>query len=259
MTQHDDLLTLWPLAAAALLVLARALGATASGCGLPGLDVRTRIAAGLALAVVAGPVVGPSLAGRVPLDPIGLGLAVGAEAAIGLGLGLAMGLIVSAARQAGDLIGLQAGFSPIALLDPLDADAAGATPLGQLHAWLAVAAFVGLGGPIAGVEGLIGSYEALPAAAWRPDAAGASPLLERAGEAMGLALRAAAPGVLALLAAGVALNLLSRAGAGLGLLSVTMPARWALGILAAMATLGLAASLYAAGWAQLLLPGVKGP
>jgi flagellar biosynthesis protein FliR len=256
-----DLTSLLPLAAAASLVLSRALGATATGCGLPGLDVRVRVGVGLALALIVGPVVGPSLASRVPMDPIGLGLAVAAEAAIGLGLGLATGLIVSAARQAGDLIGVQAGLSPMVLLDPLDPEAAGSTSLGQLHGWLALVAFVALGGPVAGVDGLIGSYHALPAAAWRPDPSGLSPLLERMGEAVGLAVRAASPGVLALLAAGVVMTLLGRAGAGMGLLALALPVRWGVGVGATILTLGVAASLYGDAWARFLLglSGGSGP
>ena len=65
----------------------------------------------------------------------------------GAALGWSAALIVAGARQAGELVGLQAGLSPAALLDPEAAEEL--TPLGHLYGLVALAVFLALDGPLA--------------------------------------------------------------------------------------------------------------
>ena len=122
---------------------------------------------------------------------------------------MAAGLVVAAARLAGEVVGFQAGLSPAALLDP-DAGA-GMTPTGHLYGLIALATFVALDGPLRLLGALAESYRA-----WPPGAVGLS--AEAVVRAFGqvdlmleLALRAAAPAGLALALAGAALGFLGRA------------------------------------------------
>ncbi len=102
----------------AILVLARTLGlvATAPVLAAPGLEPRFRLLLAVALAALIAPVVGPSMA--VQTDVSAIAVACLGEAVIGAALGWAAGLVIAGARQAGEVVGAQAGLSTAALFDP---------------------------------------------------------------------------------------------------------------------------------------------
>ncbi len=162
------------------------------------------------------------------------------EAIIGAALGATAALVVAGARQAGEIVGAQAGLSPASLLDPDAGD--GLNVLGHLYGWVALGVFLSLNGPTELVRGVAASYA---------DPAGRrAARLARRGEltdglcaavarALALALRAACPPALALLVAGLALGLLGRAAPSLQLVSLSLPVRTALGLI--LAALGLVA------------------
>ena len=147
-----------------MLVLARVLGLawTAPALATPGLGGRFRLALAVLLCAVVLPVVGPSLAAAAPApaDWAAVGRACLVEGLVGAALGWSAALIVAGARQAGELVGLQAGLSPAALLDPEAAEEL--TPLGHLYGLVALAVFLALDGPLALVNGLVESYRVLP-------------------------------------------------------------------------------------------------
>src|SRR5512143_2437207 len=100
----------------AWLVLLRVAGlaATAPGWGAVALGGRLRLALAVLVTAIVLPVVGPGLPrfeGLPALAWAGLG-----EAATGAAMGLVLGLVVAAARQAGELIGTPAGLAPALLL-----------------------------------------------------------------------------------------------------------------------------------------------
>src|SRR5689334_3940839 len=124
-------------AAASALVLARVGGLTwtAPALATPGLDGRLRAMLAVLLAAVLMPVVGPGLA--VPGGWTALGRACVVEALVGAALGWSAALVVAGARQAGEVVGAQAGLSAAALFDPEAGDEL--TPLGHLYGLVALA------------------------------------------------------------------------------------------------------------------------
>ena len=244
-------------------VLARASGVawTAPGFGamLPGLGWRIRVGMAVLLAASLGPIVAPGLeAGG--LSTAGLVGAMVVEAAVGAALGLAAGLVVSAARQAGEIVGTQAGLAPAALLAP-EADGGPMTPLGHLYGLLALATFAALDGPLRLVSALAESYRAVPAGGgWVGGGEGAgfdgpaavaalaSEGFTRVGWALSLAVRAAAPVGLALVLVGLVLSWISRRGPTSPAGALAWPARSAAGVALAMLGLGGLAALLADAW-----------
>ena len=237
-----------------MLVLARVGGLawTAPALATPGLGWRVRLPLAVLLSAVLLPVVGPLIA--APDGLAALGRACLIEALVGAALGWSAGLIVAGARQAGEIIGAQAGLSPAAFLDPEAGEEM--TPLGHLYGLIALAVFLALDGPLVLVRGVVESYRVLPPGQAILTEETARLAFGRVGEALGLALRLAAPTALGLTLAGVALGLLGRAAPSLPLIALSLPIRWGLGLVLVLAgLLTLTATLAAAwhGW-----PGIGG-
>lgn len=233
------------------LVLARVLGLLwpLTSWGIAALDPRVRLLLALTGAGLLTPTLGPLASSAVSSDAglVGLALLGLGELARGLGLGVSAALLVAAARQGGELIGLAAGLSP--QIDPgpptgLTASAAGPdeplTPSGALFTGLALFAFLALDGPLLILLALADTYRAFPSseplgvsspALWSAlssDLLGT--LADGIGRAMALSLRLAAPFVLPLILAQIVLLLLTRAGPAAPWASVSWPLRIVLGI-----------------------------
>jgi flagellar biosynthetic protein FliR len=228
-----------------VLVLARVSGLcwTAPALATPGLGGRGRLILSIALTALIAPVVGREL--TLPTGPWALGLACVFEVVIGAGLGWAGSLVIAGARQAGEVVGSQAGLSPAALFDPEAGD--GLTPLAHLYGLVALGVFLALDGPTQLVLALAESYRVVPPGGEAPSAEVASWAFGQVARALELALRASAPPALALTLAGLALGLLGRAAPSLQLVSLSLPARTLIGLaLAALGLVALAATLGAA-------------
>jgi len=228
------------------LVLARASGLawTAPGLSTPGLGFRPRLLLAATLTALLAPLVAPDMTAPPGLGPLAAACLV--EVAIGSALGWAGAMVIAGARQAGEIVGGQAGLSPAALFDPEAGD--GMTPMGHLYGLVALGVFLALGGPTELVRALAESYKLVPAGGAAPSAAGVAEwAFGRVGQALTLALHASAPPALALTLAGLALGLLGRAAPSLQLVSLSLPARTLLGLtLAAVGLAALAATLGAA-------------
>lgn len=251
----ETLARLVPVAAPLGLVLSRCLGLcwTAPALGSPALGPRMRLAFAGALAVLLLPVVAADLP-RI-WSPLGLAAACGVELAVGAILGWSAGLVIVGARQAGEVVGIQAGLSPAALLDP--EAAAEMTATGHLYGLVALAVFLTLDGPLELTRALAESFRAIPAGGTVVSAEVATRLCGRVGWALALALRAAAPAGVALAVAGLALGLLGRAAASLSPLTLALPIRLLLGLVLVLVGLaGLAATL-AGAW-RGVFPGSVG-
>jgi flagellar biosynthesis protein FliR len=231
---------------AAALVLARASGlaATAPAWGTPGMGWRLRLALAALLAAALAPVVGPGLG--VPAGGVALGWAMLVELAVGGALGMSAALVVAGARQAGEVVGGQCGLSAAALFDPEAGE--GMTALGHLYGLVALGTFLALDGPLRLAGALVESYRVIPAGglALSPELAGQA--FGRVGQALDLAVRAAAPAALALAAAGIALGLLGRAAPALQLLSLALPIRAAVGLVLALLGLATLVATLATAW-----------
>ncbi|WZO99203.1 flagellar biosynthetic protein FliR [Isosphaeraceae bacterium EP7] len=232
----------WPVA----LVAARLFGlaSVAPALGTPGLGARMRLILAGLLGLSLAPAVlraGALSAEALPWPGLPAGVtSLLAEVVTGGALGLSAALIVAGARQAGEIVGFQAGLSPAALFDPEAGD--WLTPLGHLYGAVAVATFLALDGPWVLVKSVIESYQVVPL--------GGLPLTEhlaawafaRVGDALSLAIRAAAPPALAIALAGFAVGLLGRAAPSLQLVALALPVRFLVGLL----TVGLGVATLAA-------------
>src|SRR5262245_14653409 len=230
------------------LVLARLLGLawTAPALTAPGLGGRFRLVLAALLCALVLPVVGPSLTLTLPPGWAGVGQACLVEGLVGSGLGWSAALIVAGARQAGELVGLQAGLSPAALLDPDAGEEL--TPLGHLYALVALAVFLALDGPLVLVRALVESYRVLPVGEVFLSEATARQAFGQVGEALKLVLRAAAPTALALALAGISLGLLGRAAPSLPLVALSLPVRFVVGLVLAVVGMAALAATLASAW-----------
>ena len=240
----SDLQTLLPILAPAVLLLARVLGlcATAPGWSTPGLSWPLRVLGAGWMAAAVWPLVGPSMI--VPQGNM-LGWMVLGELIAGATLGLTAGLIIAGARQAGEVVGMQAGLSPAALFDPEVGDEL--TPMGHLYGLIAGAVFLSLDGPLALVRGLAESYQT-----WPPGGLGQAEAVNeafaRVAQALALAVRAASPAALALTLAGIAIGLLGRAAPSLPLVALSMPIRFGVGLVIILASVGTLVATLASAW-----------
>jgi flagellar biosynthesis protein FliR len=231
------------------LVLARALGLACLGPGLStsALSWRLRLALSVLLTAVLIPAVGPTIA--VPRGMAALAQAFLAELLVGAALGWTAALVVAGARQAGEIVGAQAGLSPAALLDPAVGDEL--TPFGHLYGLVALGTFLILDGPLALVGALVESYRVVPAGKLPMTVETATWAFGQVGEALGLALRIAAPLAAALLMAGVALGLLARAVPMLPFLTLAMPVRAVVGLTLLLLGLATLVGTLTSAWTEL--------
>ena len=228
-----DLVPLDPLWIAAhapvwVVVLARVSGAcmTAPVTVVPGVAWHMRILLSLMLGGVLVPVLEPMI-GSLPNGPHVAWLVV-MELLVGGLLGLSAGLIVAAARQAGDLVAAQAGLSASAFFDPETGEEL--TPLGHLYGLIALAVFLAMEGPLVLVGALVESYRAVPAGGPGLNESTVSQVFAQVGGALVLALRAAAPVAIALVVAGLILGWIGRLAPAVPFLALSLPVRSMLGI-----------------------------
>jgi flagellar biosynthetic protein FliR len=229
-----------------ILVLARTLGlvATAPSLAAPGLEPRFRLLLAVALAALIAPVVGPSMA--VQTDIPAIAVACLGEALVGAALGWAAGLVIAGARQAGEVVGAQAGLSTAALFDPDAGD--GMTPMGHLYGLIALGVFLALDGPLMLVRALVESYEVMPAGGLGMSSEMADIAFGHVGRALALAVRASAPVAIAMTLAGVALGLVARAAPSLPMATMALPVRYALGLVLAILGAAALAGTLATAW-----------
>lgn len=243
-------LTAWIVTHAGVLALAFArasgLAWTAPGLATPGLGVRFRLLLGGLLGLTLAPALPGGMTAQSPVGWPAVGAACLGEVLVGAALGWSAGLVVAGARQAGELVGAQAGFAPAALFDPEAGDEM--TALGHLYGLVALGIFLALDGPLALVGALVDSYHVLPAGGGGLTEETAALAFGRVGQALALSLRAAAPAALALALAGLALGLLGRAAPSLQLLALAMPVRAALGLLLVLLGLAALAATVAEAW-----------
>ncbi len=249
------------------IVLVRSLGLvmTAPNWGVAGVSTKVRLVLALGLAATLAPNI------SIPANPEGLpGWAslLAIELAIGTAMGLSAALVISGARQAGELVALHAGLAPASLFEIHPDKGLGPvelgegtdsvlTPLGHLHGLIAIAVFVSLDGPLILVRALARSFISVPPGHTLNTSSGQITFsslellrdaFSRAGTTLGLALQAAAPAGVALLLSGLVLAWLSRSGAGRPLSGLDWPARVGLGLVVSAVSVGTLATTLAAAW-----------
>ena len=233
-----------------MLVLARVAGIAWTAPAWSTAGMGWRIRAGLCGMVTMAVVPAAKLEWTQSRDVWGILHVIPAEVGVGAILGLTAALLVAAARQAGELVGMQAGLSPAALFDPDIGDEL--NPLGHLYGIVAMGAFLAMDGPLKLVGSLIKSYEAIPAGGWELSVESVDDAFGRVGWGLSLAVKAAAPAALALVLAGVALGLLGRAAPSLQMMSLALPIRVAVGMVVVFFGIMAIAGMLATSWAEIL-------
>ncbi|QDV38684.1 flagellar biosynthetic protein FliR [Tautonia plasticadhaerens] len=247
--------------AAFLLVLSRSVGlvwALAWLAGGAGAGLRVRLAASAVIAAAVSPLVGDDV--PTSSDPLALGGLALYEAMAGAVLGIGAGLIAAAARLAGEVIGAQAGLSAAASIAPgPGAEDGPEPPLATLGGLVALATFAALDGPFRLMIALAGSYRIGPAGGVGVVGVTGEASLRSAfamvSQAIGLALRLAAPIALALLVAQVAVGLLARSAPALSSFSAWLPVRLGIGLLLTLLGVAGMASALASAWSATLPAG----
>jgi flagellar biosynthesis protein FliR len=236
-------------AVAAALVFSRAAGIawTAPALGTPGLEGRFRLILAALLAFVLAPAV-VTMGAALDLALPALGAACVVEVIVGAALGWSSGLFIAGARQAGELVSLQAGFSAAALFDPEVGDELSA--LGCLYGLVALAVFLALDGPVSLVRGVVESYHVIPPGLGTISEATVGLAFGRVGEALALALCAAAPVALAQSLASVGLGLIGRAAPSLPLVALSIPVRAWLGLVLVFLSLVTLVATLSAAWVE---------
>jgi len=216
------------LVMAALLVGLRVGGLMLSAPFLssPGIPIPQKAGLTLALTALLYPV-----SGRLALAPDQIGWAemAIAETALGLLLGLAAQFVVEAAQVAGQLLGFQAGYSLVTLLDPqTQAD----TPvMSTFFELLALLLFLQLGVDHWLLRALAASFAYLPAGAALARLQAGASLLETAGGIWLLGMQLAAPVVAATLVVDVGLGFLAKASPQMPILFIGLSIKTLLSLL----------------------------
>ncbi len=232
----------------AILVVARSIGLawTAPALASPGLEWRFRLVLGALFGLVLVPAVNANAQDVVDLQFSQLGPSCMGEVLLGAGLGWSAALVVAGARQAGELVGAQGGFSASSLLDPESGDEL--NTIGHLYGLVALAIFVSLDGPLALVRGLVESFRVVAPGSGLLTVQTAELAFSQVGEALALALRSAAPAALAIALAGMAIGFLGRAAPSLQLLALAMPIRAALALFLVFIGLVTLAGTFGSAW-----------
>jgi flagellar biosynthetic protein FliR len=165
---------------------------------------------------------------------LGLGVALGREAALGAIFGFAFGLVLVPARVAGEYIGQEMGLSMASLADPMAESQSGL--MGQVFEMLGVLIFFGLDGHHVFLAALHGSFARVPVGGCM----GAVPvgaLVAGVASAEEWGLLLAAPLAVCLFITSVVLALMARAAPQLNILSVGFGLRLAVGLVAVLVLL----------------------
>ncbi len=185
------------------------------------------VKAGLTLAITAllYPVVGVV---GIQASPVGWARAVITETVIGLMLGMTMQFIFDAAQFAGQVIGVQTGFSLITILDPqTQAD----TPvLGIFQQLVALLIFFQLNVHHWLLRGLAASFTYVPPGASLTHGAAVEGLMHAAGGIWLAGLEIAAPVIVATMVADVALGFLGKAAPQMPVILVGLSVKNVLGL-----------------------------
>lgn len=177
------------------------------------------------------------------------------EVVIGLVLGLAANFMMEAPMMAGQILGVQMGYSLATLFDPqTQAD----TPvLGELHRLAALLIFLQLDVHHWLLRAVVHSFTYLPAGAAPATYAAVSGLLHAAGGIFLAGVQIAAPGLVATLMADVALGFLGKASPQLPVLFVGLAVKNLLGLVVLMAVVAYWPNRFSQGFADSIALGEK--
>jgi len=224
---------------ASLLNVALSVGVRVSGMMvfapfLAGAAVPLRVKAGLAIALTA--VLAPLHPARpFPSAPFELGKIIAGELLVGLLLGITLAFVMDAVQLAGQILGVQMGFSLVNIIDPqTQVD----TPvLAIFHELLTLLLFLQMDVHHWLLRGVAHSFTYLPAGDVLASVASTHLLLRSAGGIFLAGVQIAAPALAATLLADIALGFLGKASPNLPVLFVGLSIKSVLGLLVVIAVL----------------------
>ncbi len=158
------------------------------------------------------------------------------ELLLGLVLGLALQIVFEAVALGGELLSTSMGLSFAQMNDPLRGTSS--TVLASFLQALAVLSFLALGGHLALVEWLRGSFAIQPITSTPISTSMLLPLVQEGTNLFAGALRVALPGVCALLLVNLAFGVMNRAAPALNMMSVGFPISLTAGLVILALSLG---------------------
>ena len=176
----------------------------------------------IGLAAVLAVAIGPSVTVPVRIDLLsftGLGFVV-QEVAVGLAIGFAARLLFAAFDLAGEVIGLQMGFSFAGFFDPQGGQG---TAVGSFMNTTATLMFVALNGPLLLIAATLRSFASLPVGAVPFDFVGRLNPVGLGAEVFALGLLIAVPFLALILFVNLLLGVMSRVAPQLSLFSIGFP------------------------------------
>jgi flagellar biosynthetic protein FliR len=239
-----DLTSLYPLVVPFLLVLFRLLGIVVfvpffSNSSVPG---NVKVLLGLAMAVCVWNVVPQARASGNAIPPTlpALVIAIAGEMTVGLMIGILLGAVFGGIQLGAHLLSQQMGLSLAAIYDPAFEDQS--TVIEQIAFWIALVAFLSMGGHREVINAVVYSYRTVPIGS------GGLSTETMLGTTIGAlqasfyaAVRVAMPGLVAFFVTTITSGLMSRSMPQLNMMTVGIPLNLLVGF--AMVMLGLS------GWA----------
>lgn len=165
------------------------------------------------------------------------------ELLLGLILGFALQLVFEVVALGGEILSFSMGLSFARMNDPLRGTQSAV--LGNFLQVLAVLSFLALGGHLALVEWLRGSFILQPIGNTPLNAAMLWPIIQEGSQMFAGALRVALPGVCALLLVNLAFGVMNRAAPSLNMMSVGFPISLTAGLFILGLSLGSIQSVFA--------------
>jgi flagellar biosynthetic protein FliR len=162
-------------------------------------------------------------------NPIGLGLIVARELAIGFAIALAIRALVAGAELGGQLSGTQLMLSYGSVIDPQGG--VRNNVIGSIYGNLTILTFLAINGHHTFIRGLASSYRAMPIGAGHVDPSLVRSVMQMLGVVFVLGLRLAAPLIVVMLVVELATGLVSRAAPALNLMAIGTPIRLVVGLL----------------------------
>lgn len=224
------------------LAFVRVAGILGAGPFFGGRNVPTMFKAGVCFFITL--LVLPSLhlsASQIPSSVLGLMLTVLREVAVGLAVGLMAQCVFSAIQMAGELLGVQMGFSMMNLLDP--STGASVPVISELYSLFAMLAFFLLDAHHLFVRGVFESFQLAPLGSTVLNPAVVATLAAAVGKIFVMALELAGPVMAALFLADVALGLVARTLPQMNIFNVGFPIKIVLGLVTLAATLPILMSV----------------
>jgi flagellar biosynthetic protein FliR len=213
---------LWPF------IRLLALMTTAPVLGEASIPTRVRIGLAALIALAIAPAL-PAPPAISPASYEGMWIIV-QQIAIGMGLGLVMRIAFASIQTAGELIGLQMGLSFASFFDP--STGANTTVLARLMNMVAMLVFLALDGHLLLLQGLVHTFQSLPAAPGAAlDTGGWQVLFQWSSQVLTGGLLLAFPLVMTLLCINLALGILNRTAQQLSVFAVGFPITLTTGML----------------------------